>query len=172
VQELLAQAEQSAPKAVIEVAVGTIGLILIIILHGAGIRFANRRFNEAWIHVDARTPRWRINVILWATIAFLSILHFLETLLWAYPIYASGIVANLRDSYYFVLESYTTLGEGNVSLPDQWRLIAPIIAMSGLFTFGWTGSVLVAIMNEFGKLDRSRASEQAKTQQRDDKAER
>ena len=29
--------------------------------------------------------------------------------------------------------------------------------MSGLFTFGWTGSVLVSIMTEFGKLDRSRA---------------
>ena len=29
--------------------------------------------------------------------------------------------------------------------------------MSGLFTFGWTGSVLVSIMTEFGRLDRSRA---------------
>ena len=49
----------------------------------------------------------------------------------------------MRDSYYFVLESYTTLGEGNVTLPDRWRLLGPIIGMSGLFTFGWTGSVLV-----------------------------
>ena len=41
----------------------------------------------------------------------------------------------MRDSYYFVLESYTTLGEGTVSLPDRWRLIGSIMAMSGLFTF-------------------------------------
>ncbi len=33
-----------------------------------------------------------------------------------------------------------------------------MIAMSGLFTFGWTGSVLVSIMTDFAKLDRSRAS--------------
>ncbi|MGO4837464.1 ion channel, partial [Rhizobiaceae sp. 2RAB30] len=59
--------------------------------------------------------------------------------------------------YYFVLESYTTLGAGNIALPDQWRLLGPSIAMSGLFTFGWTGSVLVSIMTEFGKLDRIRA---------------
>ena len=63
----------------------------------------------------------------------------------------------MRDSYYYVLANYTTLGEGNISLPDRWRLIGPIIAMSGLFTFGWTGSVLVSIMTEFGKLDRVRA---------------
>ena len=65
----------------------------------------------------------------------------------------------MRDSYYYVLESYTTLGEGSISLPDRWRLVGPIIAMSGLFTFGWTGSVLVNIMTEFGKLDRVRARE-------------
>ena len=68
-----------------------------------------------------------------------------------------GWIPSLRDSYYYILENYTTLGEGNISLPDRWRLIGPIIAMSGLFTFGWTGSVLVSIMTEFGKLDRVRA---------------
>ena len=36
----------------------------------------------------------------------------------------------MRDSYYYVLENYTTLYEGAVSLPDRWRLIGPIIAMS------------------------------------------
>jgi hypothetical protein len=33
----------------------------------------------------------------------------------------------MRDSYYYALESYTTLGEGNVTLPDTWRLLGPII---------------------------------------------
>ena len=66
----------------------------------------------------------------------------------------------MRDSYYFVLESYTTLGEGTVSLPDRWRLIGPIMAMSGLFSC-WT-DVLVSTMTEFGKLDRVRAKKGSK----------
>jgi Ion channel len=80
----------------------------------------------------------------------------------AAPIHALGMITSLRDAYYYVLESYTTLGEGNVALPDRWRLLGPIIAMSGLFTFGWTGSVLVSIMTEFGKLDRERAEARRK----------
>ena len=88
-------------------------------------------------------------------------LHLLETLMWAVPLHLLNILPGLRDSYYYVLESYTTLGEGAVELPERWRLIGPIIAMSGLFTFGWTGSVLVSIMTDFGKLDRSRASGEA-----------
>ncbi len=44
-----------------------------------------------------------------------------------------------------------------MTLPDTWRLLGPIIAMSGLFTFGWTGSVLVSIMTDFDKFDKLRA---------------
>jgi hypothetical protein len=36
--------------------------------------------------------------------------------------------------------------------------------MSGLFTFGWTGSVLVGIMTEFGQLDRNRARKREKAE--------
>jgi hypothetical protein len=109
------------------------------------------------MRVTSRTPHWWLNVMLAATIASLAVLHFAETLIWAVPLYERAIIPSMRDSYYYVLESYTTLGEGNVALPDRWRLLGPIIGMSGLFTFGWTGSVLVSIMTDFSKLDLSRA---------------
>ena len=146
----------STPEPVLEIAVGTVILIIVIFVHGAGIRAINLRFNRAWVHVDSGTSHWRINLLLAATIASLSALHFTETLIWAAPIYARGFIPSMRDSYYFVLESYTTLGQGNITLPERWRLLGPIIAISGLFTFGWTSSVLVSIMTEFGKLDRAR----------------
>ena len=110
------------------------------------------------MNVTAQTPLWRVNLILAVTIAALSVTHFAETLIWAVPISTTGMIPEMRDSYYFVLESYTTLGAGDVELPEQWRLIGPIIAMSGLFTFSWTAGVLVSVMNEFGKLDRARAA--------------
>ena len=39
-----------------------------------------------------------------------------------------------------------------VILPDGWKMLAPIIAMSGLFTFGWTGSVLVDLVGRCQKI--------------------
>lgn len=151
--------ELSPPDPILEIFFGTLAVIVIIIVHGAGIRTINQRFSRSWIHVDERTPYWRLNLLLALTIGALSALHFIETLLWAVPIHLMQPALSMRDSYYYVLENYTTLGEGTVSLPDRWRLIGPIIAMSGLFTFGWTGSVLVSIMTEFGKLDRMRAQQ-------------
>lgn len=151
----------SIPQPILEIALGTLGMILIVFVHGAGIRIVNLRFSDAWIKVGRDTPHWRINLLLSFTIGSLAALHFIETLVWALPISVAGLVPSMRDSYYYVLESYTTLGEGNVSLPNEWRLIGPIIGMSGLFTFGWTASVLVNIMTEFGKVDRMRAQERS-----------
>ncbi|MCS0461565.1 MULTISPECIES: hypothetical protein [Rhizobium] len=111
-------------------------VIAIIIVHGVGIRAINQRFSKSWVRVTNVTPHWRINLLLAFTIGSLAVLHFVETFLWAAPISLMGLIPSMRDSYYFVLESYTTLGEGAVRLPDGWRLIGPIMAMSGLFTFG------------------------------------
>jgi len=145
------------PNPVFEIFVGTLILIVVIFVHGVGIRSISLQFSKSWANVTSATPHWRLNLMLSVTIAALAILHFAETLIWSVPLYVREIIPSMRDSYYYVLESYTTLGEGNVSLPDRWRLLGPIIAMSGLFTFGWTGSVLVSIMTDFGKFDRLQA---------------
>ena len=155
------------PAPLLEVAAGTIGLVVIIIVHGAGIRTINGHFNRSWAKLPRRAGYWRVNLLLTVAIGALTLLHLVETLMWAAPLHLLGIVPNLRDSYYYVLESYTTLGEGNVSLPPDWRLIGPMIAMSGLFTFGWTCSVLVSIMTDFAKFDRSQSSDDAATGERD-----
>jgi hypothetical protein len=148
------------PLPFLEVLVGLAILTVIITLHGAGLRTIYRRFSRRWVSVSAHGSYWRINMTLAAAVAAMAVLHLLETLVWALPIWAGGLFPNLRDSYFYVLEAYTTLGEGTVTLPEHWRLIGPIIAMSGLFTFGWTGSVLVNVMNEFGKLDKVQAKQE------------
>jgi hypothetical protein len=149
----------SEPRPVLELLIGTLFLISIVVVHGTGLRVISRRFGRIWASIGPMPPNWRLNVLLAEVIGSFAVLHLFETFLWALPIYGSGIIPSLRDSYYYVLESYTTLGEGRVSLPDAWRLLGPIIAMSGLFTFGWTGSVLVGVMTEFSKIDHKRAGD-------------
>ena len=70
-------------------------------------------------------------------------LHVVEMFLWAAALVYSGLVPDWRAAGFFAGNTYTTVGYGNFILPDGWRMLAPIIAMSGLFTFGWSGSVLV-----------------------------
>jgi hypothetical protein len=103
-------------------------LIVVIFVHGVGIRSISLQFSKSWAKVTSDTRRWRLNLMLAVTIAALALLHFAETLIWAVPLSVRDIIPSMRDSYNYVLESYTTLGEGSVALPDRWRLLGPIIA--------------------------------------------
>ena len=57
-----------------------------------------------------------------------------------------GAIATFRDAYYYVAVTYTTLGYAEGTLATPWRILAPMMAMSGVFAFGWTTSVLFAIV--------------------------
>lgn len=155
--ERLAAAERIAQTGpFLEIAVGLTMLVLIILIHGVGLRLIVRHFNRQWTFA-ATARAWRTNLTLAVAIGSLATLHMLETLLFALPIAWHGLFPTLRDSYYYVLENYTTLGDSTLTLPEEWRLLGPIIAMAGVFTFGWTGSVLVSIMAQVGHIDRQQA---------------
>src|ERR1700752_2982759 len=58
----------STPRPVLEVAIGTLMLIVIIFVHGAGIRTINQRFSKSWVGVNSTTAYWRLNLLLATTI--------------------------------------------------------------------------------------------------------
>lgn len=134
-----------------EIGFSLIVLVLVISVHGWFMATISRQFGARFAKFNIHTRQWRVSLLMGVTIALLALSHLFETLLWAAPIWLMGIIPNLRDAYFFVLEAYTTLGETSVQLPHDWRLAGPMIAISGLFTFSWTGSVLVYVMTEIGR---------------------
>lgn len=141
----------------VELALATAVLVPVIVLHGWFLNQISKVFSGRFALYSPTTARWRVSALTAGTIAALVVIHLIETLLWTVPIVWFEILGNFSDAYYYVLESYTTLGEGTITLPARWRLVGPVIAISGLFTFGWTASVLVYVMTENGKLHAARS---------------
>lgn len=131
---------------------GGVMLVLIILIHGASMRLVNahviRRVKEVTLHPN----EWRADGILSGAIVLLLAVHLFETGVWTTVLVHSGLVRNWREAGVFAANTYTTLGYGSVILPANWQMLAPIIAISGLFTFGWTGSVLVDIVGRINRL--------------------
>ncbi len=139
------------PGFFVELGYAVFVLVLVISVHGWCMGAIARFFGGRFARFNARTPQWQVSLLMGMTIALLALSHLFETFIWAIPIWFLGLIPNIRDAYFFVLEAYTTLGEGKIALPDAWRLTGPVIAISGLFTFSWTGSVLVYVMTEIGR---------------------
>lgn len=168
---LAPQLESAVQNPLREVALGIALLVVVIMFHGLCMRLINRRFNRSWSQVSVSTPLWKINLILSSVVTALAATHMIESMAFVLPFMLLDILPNARDAYFFALESYTTLGASSIRLPEEWRLLGPVIAMTGLFAFGWTGSVLVAVMTQVNTIDRAQAKVQLKEEAATDAAD-
>ena len=119
-------------------------LVAMMLLHGLFIGLITRHFYRRSALL-ARRPHalLRLDGLLAAAIFLLLALHLAEIVLWTCALVWSRLVSDWRVAAFFAANTYTTLGYGTFVLPPEWNMMAPIIAISGLFTFGWTASVLV-----------------------------
>lgn len=133
--------------------VGAVMLVFLVMFHGAGLHFilVLRRRRERRLRLER--PHLVAAFLLFGWSVFLMLaLHIVEFMMWAYTLTYLGLIARGYDAIYFCANAYTTLGYGNVDLEANWRLISPIIGISGLFTFAWTTSALIDLVSSQKRL--------------------
>ena len=127
-------------------------LIVIMFIHATSIRITTNQLIRRSASIMARPTRWRADLLMSGMVFALLSVHLLEMFVWAAALVYSGLVTDWRSAGFFAGNTYTTVGYGGDILPPGWRMVAPIIAISGLFTFGWTGSVLVDLIGRCQKI--------------------
>ena len=143
--------------------IGAFMLVFLVLLHGTGLHGilvlrerSERRLREG-------RPLVVKGLLLFASTIFLMLaLHIVGFMLWAYALLLLGLVPHAYNAIYFCANAYTTLGYGNVDLGPHWRIISPIIGISGLFTFAWTTSALVGVVASHDKLIKQLEDEREK----------
>ena len=142
--------EQAFPAA--DLVVGGILLIVIILLHATGVRTVTSHVAKRTQQALAYPSMWRADLLMGGTVFMLLLLHVLEIYVWSSALVYGGLIADWRTAGFYAGNTYTTLGYDSVVLPKGWGMLSPVIAMSGLFTFGWSGSVLVDLVGRCQKI--------------------
>jgi voltage-gated potassium channel len=75
------------------------------------------------------------------------LLHVAETSIWAMFYYSRVLFDNFETSLYFSMGSYTTIGYGDVVLPNRWRLLGAVEGISGVLLCGVSTAFIFAVMN-------------------------
>lgn len=127
-------------------------LIVIMLIHAAGVRTVGNYVRRATLRILAHPALWRADVLMSSVVFLLLALHVFEIFVWAAALVLGGLVPDWRTAGLFAGNTYTTLGYGAYVLPRGWGMMAPLIAISGLFTFGWSGSVLVDLVSRCQKI--------------------
>jgi len=117
---------------------------LTMAVHATGIAV----LLHGWMKLRFLTPKgvWPITRLLLRMIWWLILLHLAEISIWAIFYMWCGCFPNAGTAFYFSGVTYTTIGYGDVVLPNQWRLLAPIEGLVGVLMCGLsTGYFFVVV---------------------------
>lgn len=143
--------------------VGSLILVILVIFHGISLHKILVHFKRRELRLESGRPHlWGAAFLFGWAIFMMLVLHVVEIIVWGLALLRLGLVVKAADAIYFCANAYTTMGYGNVDLDYLWRNITPIIAISGLFTFAWTTSSLVTMVQSYMKIVEQLEVERAK----------
>ena len=122
------------------------GLVAVtVVVHAAGFGLVLGTLVRRYATPPARA--WPITWLLVRLAWMLILIHVAEICVWALFYRWQGCLPDAESAIYFSGVTYTTLGYGDVVLPPEWRLLAPLEAMAGILMCGLSAGLFFATVN-------------------------
>ena len=126
--------------------IGAATITSTVVIHVFGIicLIAWMRKQETWIRQTH--PYMRIMITLITTIIGLFVIHTIEIWLWAALYMYLGEFKEFGRALYFSTVTFTTLGYGDVTLSEKYRLLGSLEAVNGIILFGVSTAIAFAAL--------------------------
>ncbi len=131
-----------------EFVVALLPMSFTVIIHGLGMRLALRHFKRFRLHEHRPSRRVPGAIHLIAIVGIMLAAHFIESGVWALLYFATDMVADPKAAMSLSINSYTTLGASNVTLPPDWNGVQGLEAMTAMLMFGWSTAILAAVIQK------------------------
>ena len=129
--------------------IGTVLVVVTVLIHGIGTLSWLSLIVRRYADQDRMIRLGKGLHVLVGTLLVLLILHALEIVVWAYAyllLLPSGELDSFEEAIYFSFVTFTTLGYGDITLTQGWRLLSGIEALNGIILAGWTTALLFAFV--------------------------
>jgi hypothetical protein len=119
-------------------------MALCVTIHAAGLAGALKRLRgqEERIKTFWQGTGLFILVAIW-----MVLLHLAEIAVWAVFYAWRDAMPDLTSAAYFSAVTYTTTGYGDLVLPEDWRLVGGIEALTGILMCGWSTGFFFALVS-------------------------
>ena len=106
------------------------------------------RVARAWGTKKRSHPSLRLVTVMIATVSVLMAAHVLEVFVWSLAYSIVDAAPAGTNLVYFAFVNYATLGYGDVTPVEGWRLLGPLTAMNGAMMFGWSTAVMYEVLQK------------------------
>lgn len=128
---------------IVQVLLGAVMIVVTTVIQGiftiTGIEMLRWRLSQKLRESLVRSTLTLAFVVLWLFLATI-----IEVWTWALLYLALGAVSSLEQAAYFSTVTFTTLGFGDITLDENWRLLSSFEAANGLLMFGWSTALVFA----------------------------
>lgn len=129
-----------------EISVAAMIVSLCLLLHAATLLFMAECLLRRRDYLERSGGKRHYAMLMIVLFSGILFLHIVETSLWAGFYYTRGLFPNFETCLYFSLTSYTTIGYGDVLLPQRWRLLGAIEGITGVLLCGISTAFFFAVM--------------------------
>ena len=129
----------------LQTVIGSTLLILTVLIHCLFTIAAVSMFGSNRI-LHRQRERF---VALAALVLMMFFASLIEAGAWAITYVVVDAIPDIEKALYFSTVTFTTLGYGDITLNDDWRLLAAFQAANGTIMFGWTTALVVALVHTF-----------------------
>ena len=136
--------------------IGAILIAITVAIHALGTTFLVKYLANTFLD---RTGHWgskRVMTALMLAALVLVSLHALEIIVWAgayKAIVPTGELADFEAAVYFSFVTFTTLGYGDITLSEVYRLLSGIQALNGILLVGWSTALMFAVVQKTWEKD-------------------
>lgn len=130
-----------------QIFLGCFLVLVTTVVHGVatGVALIVLKNAGRLMHWD-KTSHVQRPFLVGALVVALFLVSVLDAVMWAHVYLRVGAIEQLETALYFSMVTFTTLGYGDVTLPDDWRLLASFEAANGIMMFGWSTALVAAFI--------------------------
>ena len=124
-------------------------LLLVMLVHGVSLLQIAKRYEVKSFLYLSEHKYSSVALVFYVSVLCLFLTHIFEIILWGVSLWAFNLLPNIGQSILFSGSTYTAMGFMEDTLPSGWKMLAIIIAFSGMFAFAWTASVMISMTKNF-----------------------
>ena len=147
--------------------IGSVLIAITVAIHALGTAVLVKYLANTFLD---RTGHWGskrvLSALMLAALA-LVFLHAIEIIVWAgayKAIVPPGELADFEAAVYFSFVTFTTLGYGDITLTEGYRLLSGIQALNGILLVGWSTALMFAVVQKTWEKDVDQELTQASSQ--------
>ena len=125
-------------------------MALCVAIHAIGVSIALRWLRES---IAGSRHFWRGTWLFIRLAGWIVLLHLTQITAWALSYVRTGAMADLTSALYFSAVTYTTTGYGDLVLPEAWRLVGAVEALTGILMCGLSTGFFFAVMSRMFRIE-------------------